>query len=481
VPFAVLPCVLWRVYWWATYLSRAPAIRTRHSIESINPLLLCTLLSHPCHQNVRGSMMRMLIVHVWTWLAFTTLFLLAVAASPPSSTAQTFGVNQQRTGFVPIKGVTTISWADTSNIRAITSPVYSSDTDFLVVTAITSGTFNYCNCTALSSRSFNTVGLPEMARAAGTVGIPVLSSDDRAYFVSATYNNQKGFVLAYSHSCDFQYALELPAGGSLSPIILADNSLVLGIGNQIQVIANSSDPIGGVPIWNTTLDTYARSIGLALSADNSTGVLFVSFVIAYVTNDRYNVSLMAMAPLAQGVPGFSPLWTQRVVVASRDMYCGGASFCPLTPVVCGTQVLLTTPTAIMAFDQATGSLRWTFNGSFVGAYHQPACHPSGMMVVMDGDATLVAFQAVGTLVSELWRRSTGAFHVVRAPVIDAVGNVYVIGGAVMSDTNPAKLLAFDHVGNLLISRSTNVPPSAATAPQYTCLSRCCSEIELLSG
>jgi len=104
-----------------------------------------------------------------------------------------------------------------------------------------------------------------------------------------------------------------------------------------------------------------------------------------------------------------------------------------------------------------------------------------MMVVMDGDATLVAFQAVGTLVSELWRRSTGAFHVVRAPVIDAVGNVYVIGGAVMSDTNPAKLLAFDHVGNLLISRSTNVPPSAATAPQYTCLSRCCSEIELLSG
>jgi len=89
-----------------------------------------------------------------------------------------------------------------------------------------------------------------------------------------------------------------------------------------------------------------------------------------------------------------------------------------------------------------------------------------MMVVMDGDATLVAFQAVGTLVSELWRRSTGAFHVVRAPVIDAVGNVYVIGGAVMSDTNPAKLLAFDHVGNLLISRSTNVPPSAATAPQY---------------
>ena len=132
-------------------------------------------------------------------------------------------------------------------------------------------------------------------------------------------------------------------------------SLVLGIGNQIQVIANSSDPIGGVPIWNTTLDTYARSIGLALSADNSTGDLFVSFVIAYVTNDRYNVSLMAMAPLAQGVPGFSPLWTQRVVVASRNMYCGGASFCPLTPVVCGTQVLLTTPTAIMAFDQATGS------------------------------------------------------------------------------------------------------------------------------
>ena len=197
--------------------------------------------------------MRMLIVHVWTWLAFTVLFLLAVT-SPPSSTAQTFGVNQQRTGFVPIKGVTSISWADTSNIRAITSPVYSSDTDFLVATAITSGgTLNCCNCTALSSRSFNTVGLPEMARAAGTVGIPVLSSDDRAYFVSATYNNQKGFVLAYSHSCDFQYALELPAGGSLSPIILADNSLVLGIGNQIQVIANSSDPIGGVPIWNTTL------------------------------------------------------------------------------------------------------------------------------------------------------------------------------------------------------------------------------------
>ena len=30
-------------------------------------------------------------------------------------------------------------------------------------------------------------------------------------------------------------------------------SLVLGIGNQIQVIANSSDSIGGVPIWNTTL------------------------------------------------------------------------------------------------------------------------------------------------------------------------------------------------------------------------------------
>jgi len=42
---AVLTCVLWRVYWWATCLSRAPAIRTRHSIESIDPLLLCTLLS----------------------------------------------------------------------------------------------------------------------------------------------------------------------------------------------------------------------------------------------------------------------------------------------------------------------------------------------------------------------------------------------------------------------------------------------------
>ena len=86
-----------------------------------------------------------------------------------------------------------------------------------------------------------------------------------------------------------------------------------------------------------------------------------------------------------------------------------------------------------------------------------------MMVVMDGDATLVAFQAVGTLVSELWHRSTGAFHVVRAPVIDAVGNVCHW----MGDTNPAKLLAFDHVGNLgKIFRSTKVPPSAATAPQY---------------
>jgi len=63
-------------------LSRAPAILTRHSIESIDPLLLCTLFSHPCHQNVRGSTMRMLIVHVWSWLAFTTLVLLAVAASP---------------------------------------------------------------------------------------------------------------------------------------------------------------------------------------------------------------------------------------------------------------------------------------------------------------------------------------------------------------------------------------------------------------
>jgi len=93
---------------------------------------------------------------------------------------------------------------------------------------------------------------------------------------------------------------------------------------------------------------------------------------------------------------------------------------------------------------------------------------------MDGDATLVAFQAVGTLVSELWRRSTGAFHVVRALVIDAVGNVYVIGGAVMSDTNPAKLLAFDHVGNLACpsldqcttecSYGTSVHVSAGAAP-----------------
>jgi len=41
-----------------------------------------------------------------------------------------------------------------------------------------------------------------------------------------------------------------------------------------------------------------------------------------VTNDRYNVSLMAMALLARGALGFSPLWTQQVVVASRDMYCG---------------------------------------------------------------------------------------------------------------------------------------------------------------
>ena len=69
-----------------------------------------------------------------------------------------------------------------------------------------------------------------------------------------------------------------------------------------------------------------------------------------------------------------------------------------------------------------------------------------------------------------WFLSCGAARLVPfmlcAPVIDAVGNVYVIGGAVMSDTNPAKLLEFDHVGNLLISRSTNVPPSAATAPQY---------------
>jgi len=216
-------------------------------------------------------------VHVWSWLAITTLVLLAVAASPPSSTAQTFGVNQQRTGFVPIKGVTTISWADTSSIRAITSPVYSSDTDFLVVTAITSGcTLNYCNCTSLSSRSYNTVGFPEVARAAGTVGIPVLSSDDRAYFVSATYNNQKGYVLAYSHSCDLQYALELPAGGSLSPIILARARYWQSDSGDRQLERFNRRCSN---LEHHTLDTYARSIGLALSADNSTGVLFVSFVM----------------------------------------------------------------------------------------------------------------------------------------------------------------------------------------------------------
>jgi len=249
---AVLPCVLWRVYWWATYLSRAPALRTRHSIESIDPLVLCTLLSSlPPErswfddENVDRACMELVGDH-----------------NALSSCCCCFSPVIDRTN---VWGQPTANWIRShqgSHNHLVGRYVeYKSDHVSSVLERYRlsgcyrhhkCGTLNYCNCTALPSRSFNTVGLPEMARAAGTVGIPVLSSDDPAYFVSATYNNQKGFLLAYSHSCDFQYALELPAGGSLSPIILADNSLVLGIGNQIQVIANSSDPIGGVPIWNIT-------------------------------------------------------------------------------------------------------------------------------------------------------------------------------------------------------------------------------------
>jgi len=233
----------------------------------------------------------------------------------------------------------------------------------------------------------------------------------------------------------------LPAGGSLSPIILADNSLVLGIGNQIQVIANSSDPIGGVPIWNITLSIATPE------ASDWRSVRFVRYCpyderqIQRLTHGHGATCtrcpwILAIADTAGGrsVPRYV-LWRRKLLPAHTGRMRHASA-----PHHSDRHFGLRSSDWLFS--------RWTFNGSFVGAYHKPACHPSGMMVVMDGDATLVAFQAVGTLVSELWRRSTGALHVVRAPVIDADGNVYVIGGAVMSDANPAKLLAFDHVGNL---------------------------------
>jgi len=409
----------------------------------------------------------MLGVRVLVVVVVLVFSLAAAGASPPQSTAQTFGVNQQRSGLAPILGITSVSRLDSSSIRAITSPAYSNESDFVVVTYTLTGTSLYtCSCTARKGGVYRTVELPQALQfpyAANVIGIASLSSDDRAYVVASS--NYKSFMLAYSHSCDLQYALELPAsGGSLSPVVLADNSVVIGVANQVRVVANASDPIGGVPLWNTTLDASARSIGLALSVDNSTGVLFVSYS---TQSGRYQAAIEALAPLRSGVVGFSPLWAQRVDLPSQAVYCGGSAFCSLTPVLCGSQVLLTTPTAVLAFDQATGIQKWSFGGSFPGAYHQPACHPSGMIVVIDGTATLVAFHAVGTSISEMWRRSTGAFDVVRAPVIDAAGSVYVIGGAATAgDANGAKLFAFDYKGNLLFARSTNVPPNAATTPQY---------------
>ena len=55
----------------------------------------------------------------------------------------------------------------------------------------------------------------------------------------------------------------------------------------------------------------------------------------------------------------------------------------------------------------------------------------------------------------------------RPPVFDALGNLYVIGGASStSDPNGTKLFVFDSRGNVLISRPTNVPSSQATSPSY---------------
>jgi len=215
------------------------------------------------------------------------------------------------------------------------------------------------------------------------------------------------------------------------------------------VIANSSDPIGGVELWSTKIDTSGnnlRGIGLALSVDNSTGLLFVSYSLRDTRGNTAYACMQAMAPV--GKVGFSSLWTQRVETPPNSpQYCNSANYCTLTPVLCGSQVLLTTPTAIVAFDQTSGLLLWRFGGSFGNNYHQPVCHPGGMFVVVNGTTSVIAFQANTTSISpyEMWRQSTGAFQVLRAPVIDAMGNVYVIGGASSSsDPNGAKLFAFDY-------------------------------------
>lgn len=389
-----------------------------------------------------------------------------VDASPPRSTpAVTFGVNQQRSGLVPYNGTTSTGQVFEFQIKAMTSPVYTTSDWFLLVAASGTTAAPVLQCAAYYGK-YNFVNFPSFLTNVTFVGIPSLSNDYRAYIVVSA-PAWSGMVV-FSHTCNPLYALDLQSPSlSMSPIVLADNSVVVSAGNQLRMIANSSDPIGGVTLWSTTIDDGpVSSVGLALSADNSTGVLFVSYSTSY--RGQYSVCVQALAPLGDGKVGFSPLWTQRIG-ASEGSYCGNQPFCSLTPVLCGSQVLIVTSDSVSAFDQASGRSLWSYSGSFSGDYHQPACHPSGMVVVVDSNSNVLAFlpKDNNPTPSELWRRSTGAFQVVRAPVIDAVGNIYVIGGASRpTDPDNPKLLMFDYTGTLLITRGLRVPTSTLSDPRF---------------
>lgn len=390
-----------------------------------------------------------------------------VVASPPRTTTATFGLNQQRTSFTPLKGLGSVSHVAATGVAAVTSPVYTSASNFLLIGHMNvsegSNLLRLC-CTASINGSLVSTPFPPALQNASAVGVPSLASDDRAYVVIAT--GSTNYMLAFSHSCELKYSLPFASSSrvSMSPIVLADNSVVVVGDGELRVIANSTDPFGGVTLWSTHI-TSENNIGLALSVDNSTGVLFATYVYASGTITSF---LRAMAPLGGGQVGFSTLWTQTV---SSSSICSSntALGCSLSPVVCGSQVLLTTSYAIWAFDQVSGALLWQYKGSFGGSNNQPLCHPAGMIVVVNGTSTLVAFQANSTTRNpvSLWRQSTGAFQMRRTPVIDAMGNIFVIGGASStSDPNGAKLFAFDSRGNVLITRSTNVPSNQATAPTF---------------
>ena len=384
-------------------------------------------------------------------------------ASPPAlSQPVTLGVNQQRSGLVPIKGPTSVSSVDSTGIAAITSPVYTSDSNFLLIGHKGSGRFFRPYCTASINGSLVSNPFPTAFQNASAVGVPSVASDDRAYVVAAA--GSKYYMLAFSHSCELMYTLSIGSNGvSMSPLVLADNSVVVFGDNILRVIANSSDPFGGVSVWSTIVGTVGN-VGLALSADNSTGVVFLAYMApAGKTNNAY---VSAWAPLGGSQVGYSSKWSQQI---SGAYYCTSPWACSLTPVVCGSLVLATTSGSIVALDQATGAISWQFGGYFPGSGNQPVYHPAGILVVVDNNTGLLALQVNSTTTNPniLWSVSTGAFQLMRPPVFDALGNLYVIGGASStSDPNGTKLFVFDSRGNVLISRPTNVPSSQATSPSY---------------